>query len=62
MLAYLRTHIRLFYSIALLVTLVVLPFAATAQEGDTERTGFRPDAPPYGVRGPYWVGDEAKRH
>jgi predicted dienelactone hydrolase len=35
--------------------LVMLP-AAHAQEGGPERAGLRPDAPPYGVRGPHPVG------
>ena len=46
----------------LLITVMVVAviFASLpvyAQGGDqSERTGFRPDAPPYGVRGPYPVG------
>ncbi len=38
-----------------LSALLMIP-AASAQGGDPERTGFRPDAPPYGVRGPHPVG------
>ena len=34
-----------------------LIFAVAAQEsGEVERTGLRPDAPPYAIRGPHWVG------
>jgi hypothetical protein len=44
----------------LMVTVVIfaaLPVSVGAQEGEElMRTGLRPDAPPYGVRGPYWVG------
>jgi predicted dienelactone hydrolase len=39
-----------------LVVGLILPLAvSTAQEGE-QRTGFRPDAPPYAIRGPYTVG------
>ncbi len=46
-----------FLMVVLLVAsaLAALP-AVRAQEDDPERTGIRPDAPPYGVRGPYPVG------
>lgn len=37
-------------SVVLSITFVI------AQEEMPERTGFRPDAPPYAIRGPYWVG------
>jgi hypothetical protein len=44
----------------LMVTAVIfatLPVGVTVQESEgPPRTGLRPDAPPYGVRGPYWVG------
>ncbi|MCA9905470.1 MAG: hypothetical protein KC547_16555 [Anaerolineae bacterium] len=41
----------------LLLTLLVLPVTVMAQAGEpASRTGFRPDAPTYGVRGPYPVG------
>lgn len=42
--------------IVIAVLCLALVPTALAQDGDTERTGFRPDAPPYGVRGPYPVG------
>ncbi|MBN2471426.1 MAG: prolyl oligopeptidase family serine peptidase [Anaerolineae bacterium] len=38
----------------LIVILMITPFAA-AQEGPVQ-VGLRPDAPPYAVHGPYWVG------
>lgn len=38
--------------------LALLP-GAYAQDGEPERTGIRPDAPPYGVRGPHPVGATA---
>ncbi|MBN1966456.1 MAG: hypothetical protein JW910_17530 [Anaerolineae bacterium] len=41
--------------IVMVLSALLVP-AAGAQEGDPARTGFRPDAPPYGVRGPYPVG------
>jgi predicted dienelactone hydrolase len=44
------------FVIAALV-IAALPVSVGAQEGDEpQRTGLRPDAPPYGVRGPYPVG------
>jgi predicted dienelactone hydrolase len=43
-------------ALVILLLIAVLPFAATAQEGESARTGFRPDAPPYGIRGPHPVG------
>ncbi|NDJ75956.1 MAG: hypothetical protein GYB65_06830 [Chloroflexi bacterium] len=50
---------RIFFGLVIaalsLSALVLIP-AAGAQDGDPERTGFRPDAPPYGVRGLYPVG------
>lgn len=41
--------------LVLLAALVAMPMLAQDDEGPI-RTGLRPDAPPYGVRGPYWVG------
>ena len=41
--------------LALLVVLILPLAVTTAQEGE-QRTGFRPDAPPYAIRGPYPVG------
>jgi len=47
----------LFTCIIVVLTVVLLPVSVLAQDGDApQRTGFRPDAPPYGVRGPYTVG------
>ncbi len=51
-------HLRLILSVILIATLALglIPLA-TAQEGEAPpRTGIRPDAPPYGVRGPHPVG------
>lgn len=48
-------HLLLLVVIVALL-LAALPLATVAQEDDTPRTGLRPDAPPYGVRGPYWAG------
>jgi predicted dienelactone hydrolase len=44
--------------IALLTLLsLAIPFSAVADEDDVpERTGLRPDAPAYAIRGSYWVG------
>ena len=39
--------------VIVLLALVTAPSAA--QEGPPP-TGFRPDAPPYGLHGPHWVG------
>jgi predicted dienelactone hydrolase len=49
---------RLFLVIVIgALILTALPVNVVAQEGEEPvRTGIRPDAPPYGVRGPYWVG------
>lgn len=41
--------------VLVLSALLMIP-AASAQDGDPAPAGFRPDAPPYGVRGPYPVG------
>lgn len=46
---------RKFLLLVLLAALVITPMLAQDDEGPV-RTGIRPDAPPYGVRGPYWVG------
>lgn len=54
MIANLKKQIPVAFVILLLFS--ALPFAAIAQEGETERTGIRPDAPPYAVRGSYPVG------
>jgi len=51
-------HLRLILSVMLIAALALglIPLA-TAQEGEEPpRTGLRPDAPPYGVRGPHPVG------
>jgi hypothetical protein len=44
----------------LMVTAVIfaaLPVGVTAQEGEgPAQMGLRPDAPPYALHGPYWVG------
>ncbi len=51
---------RFAFAVTLLLVLSALPFGVMAQEGDgVGRTGFRPDAPLYGVRGPYPVGTQA---
>ena len=49
---------RLFLVIVIgTLILTALPANIVGQEGDAAvRTGLRPDAPPYAVRGPYWVG------
>ena len=41
--------------IAVLV-LAVVPFAGAQDEPKPETVGLRPDAPPYALHGPYWVG------
>ncbi len=48
------------FSIILLISALVLPalaslLSAHAQEGPPQ-VGLRPDAPPYALHGPYWVG------
>jgi len=50
-----RTRQVLYLVVIALFCLALVP-SAVAQEGDPARTGFRPDAPPYGVRGPHPVG------
>jgi predicted dienelactone hydrolase len=49
---------RMFVSLILIAALLLaaLPVGVWAQGDGLPRTGLRPDAPPYGVRGPYWVG------
>ena len=42
-------------SLLLLVAFSIVPLAL-AQDDATPRTGFRPDAPSYGIRGPHTVG------
>ena len=46
---------RKFLLLVLLAALVAMPMLAQDDEGPA-RTGLRPDAPPYGVRGPHPVG------
>lgn len=50
-----RTN-RVLYIVVIAVFCLALVPSTLAQDGDSERTGFRPDAPPYGVRGPHPVG------
>ena len=38
------------------LALVIVPFAGAQEGEEPQRTGIRPDAPPYGVRGPHPVG------
>jgi hypothetical protein len=46
-----------FVTMIAVLALALLPMHISAQEGEEPvRTGFRPDAPPYGVRGPHLVG------
>jgi predicted dienelactone hydrolase len=46
-----------FVLMSVLLVISILPLAVTAQEGDEpQATGLRPDAPAYGVHGPYPVG------
>lgn len=47
---------QVLYLVVIAVFCLALVPSAVAQEGDPARTGFRPDAPPYGVRGPHPVG------
>ena len=49
---------RLFFLIVIVTLLLgVLPVSVTAQEGEgPAQVGLRPDAPPYALHGPYWVG------
>lgn len=49
-----RTSYVLIIMLWVLLT-AILP-TANAQEDENSRTGFRPDAPPYAIRGPYPVG------
>jgi len=42
-----------------LVLLLTSATVAVAQEDIAARSGIRPDAPAYGVRGPHWVGTRA---
>jgi hypothetical protein len=37
-------------------TLAVAPFAGAQEGPKPEAVGLRPDAPPYALHGPYWVG------
>lgn len=43
----------------MIVILMVVTNMASAQDVPTVRSGFRPDAPPYAIRGPYPVGFRA---
>ncbi len=45
----------LLIAVLVLPTLAIVPFAG-AQEGPPQ-VGLRPDAPPYALHGPYWVGN-----
>jgi hypothetical protein len=49
---------KLLSSVVLIVmlTLAVTPFAGAQEGPKPEAVGLRPDAPPYAVHGPYWVG------
>ncbi len=40
----------------MLPALAVTPFAGAQEGPKPEAVGLRPDAPPYAVNGPYWVG------
>ncbi|MCD4684591.1 MAG: hypothetical protein K8S97_01470 [Anaerolineae bacterium] len=52
-----RAFSRYLVFIVLAVALLTTGYPIGAQDGDgPERTGLRPDAPPYGVRGPHAVG------
>ena len=43
--------------------IAALPANVVAQEGEEPvRTGLRPDAPPYALHGPYWVGTMGLSH
>lgn len=44
------------FTVLVLVALLLGAIAVTAQDEAPMRTGLRPDAPPYGIRGPYAVG------
>ncbi len=45
-----------FLVLVVLLLLASLPLTIVAQGDEPARSGFRPDAPPYGIRGPYPVG------
>lgn len=47
---------KIFSGIVLLALLLVVSTAIAQEEEEATRTGFRPDAPTYGVRGPHPVG------
>ena len=53
-----RIYSLLMAVVLVIATLAVLP-GVCAQDGVPERTGFRPDAPTYAVRGPHPVGATA---
>ena len=42
--------------VIVLFTLALVPFAGAQEGPKPEAVGLRPDAPPYAVHGPYWVG------
>ncbi|NDJ75158.1 MAG: hypothetical protein GYB65_02775 [Chloroflexi bacterium] len=50
--------VKRFFLITVIAVLVLaaLPVTVGAQDDGPERSGIRPDAPPYGIRGPYPVG------
>jgi predicted dienelactone hydrolase len=50
-----RVFMGLLIVMLALPALLIAPFAG-AQEGKPEAKGLRPDAPPYALHGPYWVG------
>jgi predicted dienelactone hydrolase len=47
---------RLIIALLIVVLALGLLSAVQAQEGKPEAKGLRPDAPPYALHGPYWVG------
>ncbi len=47
---------KIFSGIVLLALLLLVSAAIAQEEEEAPRTGFRPDAPTYGVRGPHPVG------
>ena len=42
--------------VIVLFTLALVPFAGAQEGPKPEAVGLRPDAPPYALHGPYWVG------
>jgi predicted dienelactone hydrolase len=47
---------RLAWHLPVLVSPAFTIYSPAAAQGDTPPRGLRPDAPPYAVRGPHWVG------